>query len=226
MAETPGHFLSEIVYRKTLYCRYSETEHFMTKRVAFYLRVSTGEQSTELQRADLTAVAERAGWQIVEIYEDAGFSGKNGREKRPAFDRLLKDATRRKFDILAVWAVDRLGRSLKDLVTTLHELQATGIDLYVNKQAIDTTTPAGKALFGMLGVFAEFERDLIVERVKAGIARHREKPRPGKKPIGRPSCDAAAIRAELDRGTSLRKTAAKLNVALSTVQKAKASAAA
>jgi DNA invertase Pin-like site-specific DNA recombinase len=197
----------------------------MTKRAAFYVRVSSGEQSTALQRADLETVAERAGWQIVETYEDAGFSGKNGRDKRPAFDRLLKDATRRKFDIVAVWAVDRLGRSLKDLVTTLHELQATGVDLYLNKQVIDTSTPAGRALFGMLGVFAEFERDMIVERVKAGIARHRVAPRQGKKAIGRPRRDAAAIRAELARGTSLRKTAALLGVALSTVQKVKAEAA-
>src|SRR5262249_3452968 len=156
------------------------------------------EQSTELQRADLSAVAERAGWQIVETYEDTGLSGKNGRDKRPAFDRLLKDATRRKFDIVAVWAVDRLGRSLKDLVNTLHELQATHVDLFVNKQAIDTTTPTGKAFYGMLGVFAEFERDMIVERVKSGLDRAKKN---GTK-LGRPRCDATAIRAELARGTS------------------------
>jgi DNA invertase Pin-like site-specific DNA recombinase len=193
----------------------------MTKRAALYLRVSTSEQNTELQRTELEAVAQRAGWQIVEVYEDAGFSGKNGRDKRPAFDRLLKDATRRKFDIVAVWAVDRLGRSLKDLVNTLHELQATGVDLYLNKQALDTSTPTGRALFGMLGVFAEFERDMIVERVRSGVARAKA----NGKQLGRPRRDKAAVLAELAKGTSLRVTARTCGVSLKTVQRSKAAAA-
>ena len=94
-----------------------------TKRAALYLRVSTGEQSTEMRRTELAAIAARAGWQIVEVYEDAGVSGAKGRDQRPQFDRMLKDATRRKFDVLAVWATDRLGRSLQDLVATLSELR-------------------------------------------------------------------------------------------------------
>ncbi|MCH8097410.1 MAG: recombinase family protein, partial [Proteobacteria bacterium] len=126
----------------------------MSKRVAFYLRVSTGEQTTENQRRELEQVAKRSGWQVVEIYEDAGISGANGREKRPAFDKLLKDASRREFDLVAAWSVDRLGRSLQHLVAFLGELHALKIDLYLHQQGIDTTTPAGKAMFQMMGVFA------------------------------------------------------------------------
>ena len=195
----------------------------ITKRAALYLRVSTGEQSTQMQRTELEAVAERAGWRITGIYEDAGFSGKHGRDKRPAFDRLLRDATRRRFDIVAVWAVDRLGRSLKDLVNTLHELQATGVDLFLNKQTLDTSTPAGKAMFGMLSIFSEFERDMITERVRAGVARAKSN---GKR-LGRPAIAAAIadqVRAELASGTSLRVTARRCGVSLKSVQRIKAAA--
>ncbi len=141
------------------------------KRAALYLRVSTGEQTTENQRRELLEVASRAGWEIVEIYEDAGISGAKGRDKRPAFDKLLKDATRRKFDLVAAWSVDRLGRSTKDLISFLSDIQSANVDLYLHKQALDTSTPAGKALFGMLAIFAEFERAMIQDRVKTGLAR-------------------------------------------------------
>ena len=147
----------------------------MTKRAAIYLRVSTGEQTTENQRRELEAVAQRSGWEIVQVYEDHGISGANGREKRPAFDQLLKDAARRRFDVVAAWSVDRLGRSLQHLVACLDELHALGIDLYLHQQAINTTTPAGKALFQMCGVFAEFERAMIRECVKAGLERAKAK---------------------------------------------------
>lgn len=143
----------------------------MSKRAALYLRVSTDRQTVENQRRELEAVAQRSGWEIVELYEDAGISGAKGRDERPAFDKLCKDATRRKFDIVMAWSVDRLGRSLVDLVGFLKELHATGVDLYLDKQAIDTTTPGGKAMFGMMGVFAEFEREMIKDRVNAGLAR-------------------------------------------------------
>ena len=102
----------------------------MTKHVAFYLRVSTGEQMTENQRRELEAVARHRGWEIVAVYEDQGISGAKGRDKRPQFDRMLKDAVRGRFDIFAAWAVDRLGRSLQDLVVTLGELKAAGVDLF------------------------------------------------------------------------------------------------
>src|ERR1700751_1605264 len=143
----------------------------MKRRVGIYLRVSTDGQTTENQRRELEAVAARSGWEVVGIYEDAGISGSNGREKRPGLDRLLKDATARKVNMIASWSVDRLGRSLQHLVGFLNELQALGCDLYLHQQALDTSTPSGRAMFQMCGVFAEFERSMIVERVNAGLAR-------------------------------------------------------
>ncbi len=142
-----------------------------SRRAALYLRVSTLDQTTENQRRELEHVAERAGWIITEVYEDAGISGAKGRDRRPAFDRLLKDAARRRFDVIAAWSVDRLGRSLPHLVSFLEDIHGYGIDLYLHQQGIDTTTPAGKAMFQMLGVFSEFERAMIRERVNAGLAR-------------------------------------------------------
>ncbi|MFP5464201.1 MAG: recombinase family protein [Gammaproteobacteria bacterium] len=192
------------------------------KRVALYLRVSTDGQTTENQRLELAAVAERAGWQIVEVYEDAGISGAKGRDQRPAFDRLLKDAARRRFDLIAAWSVDRLGRSLQHLVGFLEDVHQLGVDLYLHQQGIDTTTPAGKALFQMLGVFAEFERAMIRERVHAGLNRARAQ---GKR-LGRPTIDtdtAAAITAALRAGgAGLHKIAKAHGVGVSTVQRLKA----
>jgi DNA invertase Pin-like site-specific DNA recombinase len=199
----------------------------MAKRVAFYLRVSTSEQTTENQRRELQAVAVRSGWDVVEIYEDAGISGAKGREKRPAFDRLLKDATRRKFDLVAAWSVDRLGRSMPDLVGFLGELKALGVDLYLQQQALDTSTPSGRAFFQMLGIFAEFERSMIQERVKAGLARARsEAPEvraaKGKKSIGRPALPSStreAIKHARRDGKSIREVAKLTRVSTATVQK-------
>src|SRR6201988_5020702 len=145
------------------------------KRVGIYIRVSTDGQTTENQRRELEAVAARSGWEIVGFYEDAGISGAKGRDKRPGFDRLLKDATARKINMIAAWSVDRLGRSLQDLVGFLNELQALGCNLYLHQQALDTSTPSGRAMFQMCGVFAEFERSMIRERVTAGLARARER---------------------------------------------------
>jgi DNA invertase Pin-like site-specific DNA recombinase len=102
---------------------------------------------------------------------DAGISGSKGRDQRPGFDAMHKDAARRRFDVVMAWSVDRLGRSLQDLCGFLSELHSLGIDLFLHQQGIDTTTPAGKAMFQMMGVFAEFERSMIQERVKAGMAR-------------------------------------------------------
>ena len=190
----------------------------MSKRVAFYLRVSTGEQTTENQRRELEQVAKRSGWQVVEVYEDAGVSGANGREKRPAFDKLLKDATARQFDLVAAWSVDRLGRSLQHLVAFLGELHALKIDLYLHQQGIDTTTPAGEAMFQMMGVFAQFERAMIQERVKSGLSRARAS---GKR-LGRPPV-AARKRAEVLKlrrdGQSVRAIARALKLAPGTVQR-------
>ncbi|MEO6110679.1 MAG: recombinase family protein [Nitrospiraceae bacterium] len=145
------------------------------KRAAIYARVSTDGQTTDNQLRELRLVAERNGWQIVQEFLDQGISGAKGREQRPAFDALWKGAIRREFDVIMVWAVDRLGRSLSHLVNFLSEIHAKKVDLFIYQQGIDTTTPAGKALFGVMGVFAEFERSMIQERVKAGIKRVRAK---------------------------------------------------
>jgi len=143
------------------------------RKVGIYLRVSTDGQTTENQRRELEAVARRSGWEVVGFYEDA-ISGTKSREQRPGFDRLIKDATARKINMIAAWSVDRLGRSLQDLVGFLNELQALHCNLYLHRQAIDTTTPNGRAMFQMCGVFAEFERAMIQQRVLSGMARAKE----------------------------------------------------
>ena len=125
--------------------------------------------------ASCRQVAERAGWQIEHVYKDHGISGAKAKDKRPQFDALHKAAARREFDVVMAWSVDRLGRSLQDLVGFLSEIHAAGVDLFLHQQGIDTTTPGGKAMFQMLGVFAEFERAIIQERVRAGLRRARLK---------------------------------------------------
>lgn len=190
------------------------------KRVAIYARVSTDHQTTENQRQEIEKVAEQRGWSVVEVYVDRGISGAKGRAQRPAFDRLIKDATRGKFDLIASWSVDRLGRSLQDLVTFLNEIHFLGVDLYLHQQAMDTTTPAGRALFGMCGVFAEFERAMIVERVRAGLKRARAS---GVK-LGRPEVDERAVKrakAELAKGTGILRTAKLVGLGTGTVQRIK-----
>jgi len=188
-------------------------------RVALYLRVSTDEQTVENQRRDLEAVAAQRGWEVVQIYDDNGISGAKGREYRRQFDRLLKDATRGRFDMVAAWSVDRLGRSMRDLIGFLDELRAANVNLYLHRQAVDTTTPAGRALFQMLGVFAEFERALIVERVKAGMSRAKG----AGKHVGRPRVPEKVRRrahAYKAQAWSGRRIAAELGVSESTVRRA------
>lgn len=190
----------------------------MKKRVALYLRVSTSEQTTENQRQELQTVAEHAGWEIVEIYEDAGISGAKNRDQRPAFDKMLKDATRRQFDMIASWSVDRLGRSLQGLLSFMTDIQAVGIDIYLHQQAIDTSTPSGKAMFQMCGVFAEFERSMIQERVNAGLKRAKAQ---GKK-LGRPRVDTrieAQIKDRRRSGAGILKIAKEIGVGTSVVQR-------
>jgi DNA invertase Pin-like site-specific DNA recombinase len=141
------------------------------KRAVLYLRVSTLDQTTANQERELRQVAERAGWQIERVYKDRGISGGKGKDKRPEFNALHKAAARREFDVVMAWSVDRLGRSLQDLVGFLSEIHAAGVDLFLHQQGIDTTSPGGKAMLQMLGVFAEFERSIIQERVRAGLRR-------------------------------------------------------
>src|SRR4051794_21558032 len=143
------------------------------KRVAFYIRVSTFKQDTINQHRELAAVAKRSGWHVVQVFEDSGISGSKGRDKRPGLDAMLKAANAREFDLLAAWSVDRLGRSLTDLLCILQALHDKRVDLFLHQQGLDTSTSAGRAMFQMLGVFAEFERGIIRERVNAGLARAR-----------------------------------------------------
>ena len=140
------------------------------KRVALYVRVSTDHQTIKNQERELAAVAERHGWEIVATFKDQGISGAKGRDVRPGLDKLLQAVVRKEFDLVAAWSVDRIGRSLIDLVGTLEELHSKLVDLYLHQQGIDTTTPSGKAMFQMMGVFAEFERSMLRERANAGLA--------------------------------------------------------
>jgi len=191
------------------------------KRIALYLRVSTDGQTTENQRLELAKVAAQAGWEITEIYEDQGISGAKGRDQRPAFDKLCKDAARRRFDLIAAWSVDRLGRSLQHLVGFLEEIHGLGVDLYLHQQGIDTSTPAGKAMFQMLGVFSEFERAMIRDRVNAGLIRAKAQG----KLLGRPKTSAATEqrikKALANGGKGIQKIAKEFGVGVSVVQRLK-----
>ena len=141
------------------------------KRVVIYSRVSTNEQTSENQTQFLNQVIEQNGWNLIDTYVDEGISGSKGRDKRPQFDRLCKDMVRRKFDMILVWDVSRLGRSLSHLVEFLNDLQSVDCDLFIYQQGLDTSTPTGKMMFQMVGVFSEFERSMISERVKLGLQR-------------------------------------------------------
>ncbi len=186
-------------------------------KIAIYARVSTSDQTTENQVRELTEWADRAGHEVVTIYDDNGVSGAKGREFRQEFDKLLRGAVRREFDLVAAWSVDRLGRSLQDLVGFLKELHGVGVDLYLHQQALDTTTPGGKAMFQMMGVFAEFERSMISERVKAGLARTKAK---GTR-LGQPKASRqteAKIMKLHSKGMGMLKIGKELGVGTSVVQ--------
>ena len=182
----------------------------MSKRAAIYVRVSTDKQTVENQVAALRQIAERRGWEVVEQYSDAGISGSKGRDGRAGLDQMLKDASRRKFDVIMAWAIDRLGRSLIDLLGTIQTLEACGVDLYLDQQSIDTTTPAGRLMFQVCGAFAEFERSMIQQRVHAGLKRA--------------VSDALEkrIQTQLRAGKGILKVARELGVGTGTVQRIKA----
>ena len=141
------------------------------KRAALYLRVSTDGQTTDNQRRELEQVAEWRRWTVTQVYKDAGISGAKGRDKRPGFDAMLKDASRRRFDILMFWSIDRLGRSTAAVAAALAELDAAGVAIYAQKEGMDATTPHGRAMLQVAAVFAELERSMIRERVIAGLAK-------------------------------------------------------
>jgi DNA invertase Pin-like site-specific DNA recombinase len=188
------------------------------KRAVIYARVSTNGQTVTNQLRELREVAKRHGWEVVEEYRDRGISGSKGRDRRPQYDRMLTGAMRREFDVIMAWSVDRLGRSLQHLVEFLSEIHAKRVDLYLHQQGIDTTTPAGKAMFQMAGVFAEFERTMIQERVRAALARAKA----DGKVLGRPKVPAtveAAIRKARGQGKGIQRIAREIGCGVSVVQR-------
>ena len=138
----------------------------MSKKVAIYVRVSTKrDQTTENQRIELQKYCERQGWQVADVYDDSGISG--SKSDRPAVARMMKDAAQGKVQVVCVWKIDRLARSVADLLNILSTLRSHGVDFVSTTQAIDTTTSCGKMVMVFLGAIAEFERDLIIERVRS-----------------------------------------------------------
>ena len=186
-----------------------------TKNVAIYARVSTDRQSTESQLSTLRAYLEKRSWTLFKEYIDTGFTGSN--TKRPVFNEMIADAKKRSFDVLLVYKLDRLSRSLKDLITTLDELQALEIDFVSYDNGLDTTTPTGRLLFHVVGAVAEFEKELIRERVKAGLNNARSKgKRLGRPPI--PSLKLEEAKALRKTGISFRKIAGKIGIHESTIR--------
>lgn len=189
-------------------------------RAALYLRVSTSDrgQSVDNQMAPLAEAAARLGWEVVAVHRDEGVSGARGRDRRPGLEALLKGVVRGHYDVVAAWSVCRVGRSLPDLLAVMGELRARGVDLYLHRQAVDSGTPSGRMMFGLLGLFAEFEREMVRERVSAGLARARAQ---GKR-LGRPPTTPARlarVRALLDEGRGVREAARLLRVSAATVSK-------
>jgi DNA invertase Pin-like site-specific DNA recombinase len=181
-------------------------------RVGLYARVSTVDQEPENQLQELRRYANARGWTAVE-YVDRGISG--AKDRRPALDKLVRDATRRKFDVVVCWRLDRLGRNLKHLITLLEQLQALGVAFVSLAEGIDATTPAGKLQMHILGAIAEFERGRIVERVKAGLARAKAQgKRLGRRPFG-----IADEQFEALSTLSLRDAAKQLGVSRSVVHR-------
>jgi len=192
-------------------------EQTMTKRIAIYARVSTDKQTVDNQLIELRSLCERLGYTIVQEYTDNGISGAKSRSDRPALDLLLKDATRRKFDMVMCWSIDRLGRSLQHLVEILNELQALRIDLFFQQQGMDTSTPSGRMIFSVFGAIGEFERNLIRERVLAGQQRAKAN---GVK-LGRPSKMndgmKSAVKLLREKGMGIKQIARELQIGVGTV---------
>ena len=155
----------------------------MNRKAVIYSRVSTNEQTVENQLRVLREVAEKRGLEVVREISDEGISGAKGRNERPGFDELIKGSVKNEWDIILVWDVSRLGRSLKHLVSFLEDIQSARCDMYIHQSGIDTSTASGKMMFGMLSVFSEFERSMIRERVIAGQQRAKSEG----KHIGRPT---------------------------------------
>jgi DNA invertase Pin-like site-specific DNA recombinase len=190
-----------------------------TKRAAIYTRISTGEQNADLQTRELPEFCERRGWHLAETYSDVMTGAK---DRRPALDRLMADARRGKFDVVAVWRFDRFARSTSHLLRALEEFAALGIDFVSLSEAIDTSTPAGRMVFTVLGAVAELERSIIRERVIAGQRAAKSR---GVK-FGRPvvAVDTAQVRRLRLDGLSWRAIAAQTGMTKDTVRRSQNSA--
>ncbi len=188
----------------------------MKKAVAIYARVSTDRQTVDMQIHELKEYVKRRGWNLYREFIDQGYSGSD--TKRPAFQEMMNEAKKRKFDVLLVWKLDRLSRSMKDLVMVLNELGGLGIDFVSYDNNLDTSTPTGKLVFHVIGAVAEFEKDIIKERVKAGLENAKRK---GKK-LGRPGIgdsvieEAKALRGE---GKSFRTIGKELRISEGVVRR-------
>jgi len=202
--------------------RRSTVPEVATRRAALYARVSTDGQSTDAQIHALQELAKRHQWHVVSIHIDKGISGTRGRDARPQFDALQKAIARRDIDVVAAWSVDRLGRSLQDLIPFLGDLRAKDVDLVLVQQGLDTSTPSGRAMFQLLGVFAEFEASMIRERVRAGISMARRKGTKSGRAIGRPKIDPkieTAAKRALNSGKGILKVARELKIGTGTVSR-------
>jgi len=186
------------------------------KKVCLYVRVSKNIQTTENQIQALREVAERSGYEIVKIYSDDGISGSKGREDRPALNQMMKDAVNRQFEMVMCWSIDRLGRSITNLIEIMNELNELKIDMFFSQQSIDTQTASGRMIFGIFSSLASFEREMIRERVMAGLDRARKN---GVK-LGRPSSVNEGVRNAVlilkDRGVGVRETCRKLGIGCAT----------
>jgi len=188
------------------------------ERVALYARPSSDGRTPEKQLAELQKIADQNGWRVAREFVDQGISLPKGKDQRPQFDEMCKEVKAGHFDLIMTWSVDRLGRSLRHLISFLYELQLKKVDLFLYKQGVNTTTPAGKMLFQMLDVFSEFERTIIQERVNEGLTRAKAK---GKR-LGRPRVSAEVenkIKEQRSIGKGIRRIAKELGVGVSTVMR-------
>ena len=189
-------------------------------KVICYARVSASHQNPENQLNELRVAAQRFGWTIVNEYVDHGISGAKGRDKRPQYDAMLKSAMKKEADLVMFWSIDRASRNLSHLVEMMNDLHAKNVGMYFHQQNIDSTTPSGRAMLQMAGVFAEFEREMLKERV---LASH-ERARAEGKTIGRPSMINDALKTSIkfmrEQGMGIKKIASELNVGVGTVYKA------
>jgi DNA invertase Pin-like site-specific DNA recombinase len=189
----------------------------MSKKVCIYARVSTDKQTTENQLNELRAVASRMGYMVVQEYVENGISGAKLRTDRPFLDAMLKDAVRGRFDMVMCWSIDRLGRSLQNLVEILNDLQQIKVDLYFLQQGMDTSTSSGRMMFSIFGALAEYERNLIRERVMAGLQTAKNR---GVK-LGRPSKMNDGMRNAVqllrEKGMGIKQISKQLGIGVGTV---------